>query len=159
MCTRTLCIPLRTPTAFLHWATWTYAKSTRVSTTLTGDVSTRRLEARCISANSFSAQRQGVPTRHSKMDLIDIGANLAHRTFSHNLDALLASARAVGVRRIVATGTSLPNSRAVIALARRFPGTVFATCGVHPHDAKSLNAALLSELERVAQSPEVVAVG
>eukprot|EP01137_Pigoraptor_chileana_P025409 Opistho-2@94880 len=94
-----------------------------------------------------------------KMDLIDIGANLAHRTFGKNIDNVVNSSRAAGVHRIVATGTGTVASKAVVALARRYPGTIFATCGVHPHEARLLNENAFAELSRLAASPEVVAVG
>ena len=66
----------------------------------------------------------------------------------------LAEARAAGVDRLVTVGTDLAHSRAALDIARRAEG-VWATAGVHPHDAvQGVDglAALLSE-------PEVVAVG
>ena len=41
------------------------------------------------------------------MTHIDIGANLTHESFSHDLPALLARARAASVDRIIVTGASL----------------------------------------------------
>ena len=52
----------------------------------------------------------------------------------HITDDDVEAARAAGVERLVSVGTDLESSRAAIALATRHDG-VWATAGVHPHDA------------------------
>jgi TatD DNase family protein len=52
-------------------------------------------------------------------------------------------------------GTDLDSSRAAIGIARFHAGTVFATAGLHPHDAKDG----LDGIEALLGEPEVVAVG
>jgi TatD DNase family protein len=47
----------------------------------------------------------------------------------------VADARAAGVERMVTVGCDLDDSRAAMAAAAAHPG-VFATAGVHPHEAK-----------------------
>src|SRR6185503_6476185 len=93
------------------------------------------------------------------LDLIDIGINLSHRQFGSDRDAVIERARATGVRRMLVTGTSVPSTRAAIELARGKPGVLFATAGIHPHDASSASAEALRELAALARSPEVRAVG
>jgi TatD DNase family protein len=93
------------------------------------------------------------------MDLIDIGINLSHRQFRSDRGAVLDRARAAGVHRMLVTGTSVPSSRAAIELARGQPGVLFATAGIHPHDASGASAEALRELAALARSPEVRAVG
>jgi TatD DNase family protein len=92
-------------------------------------------------------------------ELIDIGVNLVHRSFHDDRDAVLARAQAQGVAQLVVTGTSVAASREAVALSARHPGVLFATAGVHPHDAARCDAAALAELRALAQRPEVVAVG
>src|SRR5690606_12357772 len=46
-----------------------------------------------------------------------------------------------------------------LEVARERPGLLFATAGIHPHDAKSCDDAALDLLRRLAAAPEVVAVG
>jgi len=70
-------------------------------------------------------------------------------------DTQLGDARAAGVVRFIDVGTDAQRSRQTIAAAARHPGTVFATVGVHPHDATE-GTDSMSEL--LAQ-PGVVAVG
>jgi TatD DNase family protein len=53
---------------------------------------------------------------------------------------------------------SLLQTQAALALAARRPD-VWATVGVHPHDAASCDAALEAELARLAAAPRVVAIG
>ncbi|MGI9606713.1 MAG: TatD family hydrolase [Acidimicrobiales bacterium] len=69
-------------------------------------------------------------------------------------DLWVDAARAVGVTRMVTVGVTLDRSREAIEVARRHEG-VFATVGVHPHDATDGTEGLADLL---AES-EVVAVG
>jgi TatD DNase family protein len=59
------------------------------------------------------------------------------------------------VVRFIDVGTDAARNRQTIAAAERRPGTVFATVGVHPHDAKEGIDGLAEQLEH----PGVVAVG
>ena len=68
--------------------------------------------------------------------------------------AQVADARATGVMRMVTVGTTLEQSRQMIAVARAHDG-VWATAGIHPHDAKDG----IDGLEELLDEPEVVAVG
>jgi TatD DNase family protein len=92
------------------------------------------------------------------MELFDTHAHLHFPEFAADLEAVLARARAGGVRRMVTVGTDLETSRAAIALAER-DADLFASVGVHPHHAGEVGDADLADLERLARSPKVVAVG
>lgn len=93
------------------------------------------------------------------MDLVDIGVNLSHRQFGSDRDAVIRRARAAGVRRMVVTGTGVEASRAAVALAREHPGLLFATSGIHPHDASRATPPALAEIAELSRVPEVLAVG
>jgi TatD DNase family protein len=93
------------------------------------------------------------------MELIDIGANLAHDSFDADRDAVLARARAAGVVQMVVTGSSEQATRRAIELSRAHPGGLFATAGVHPHHAADLTSETLPALQALAREPEVRAVG
>jgi TatD DNase family protein len=92
------------------------------------------------------------------LDLFDTHAHLHFPDFAGDLDAVLSRARAAGVTRIVTIGTEVPTSNAAIAIADREPD-VWAAVGVHPHDAAAADDAVLAEIERLARSPRVIAVG
>jgi TatD DNase family protein len=69
-------------------------------------------------------------------------------------DALSAAADA-GVGRVICVGTDEPQSAQAIDVARAHTGTVWATVGLHPHDAKNGVDTILGLLG----APEVVGVG
>jgi len=92
-------------------------------------------------------------------NLVDIGINLSHRQFGSDRDLVIARAQAAGVRRMLVTGTGVASTRAAIELARAKPGVLFATAGIHPHDASTASPEALQELAGLARSPEVRAVG
>jgi len=93
------------------------------------------------------------------MQLIDIGANLGHESFGHDLPEVIERATQQGVRRIVVTGASRDGSVAALALARSHPGVLFATAGVHPHHAIDYDDATDERLRELASDPRVLAVG
>jgi len=93
------------------------------------------------------------------MDLVDIGVNLGHRSFTADRDAVITRAVAAGVRTLIATGTSVRGSQEARALARSKPGVIFSTAGVHPHDAARCDGATIDALRALAGQPEVVAIG
>ncbi len=93
------------------------------------------------------------------MELVDIGVNLGHRSFVADREAVIERALAAGVRAMICTGTSVRGSREALALAERRPGVLFATAGVHPHDAARCDAGTIDALRELAARPEVVAIG
>jgi len=72
----------------------------------------------------------------------------------HLDEQAVAEARAAGVGRLVTIGTDVVTSEEAIAVARRHEG-VWATAGLHPHDASQG----LAGIEALLGAPEVVAVG
>ncbi len=91
--------------------------------------------------------------------MIDIGVNLTHTEFSADLDAVMARAREAGVQCQVVTGCDADHSRQAIQLAQAYPGELYATAGIHPHEASGFDRHSLVTLEALAASPEVVALG
>jgi TatD DNase family protein len=92
-------------------------------------------------------------------ELIDIGLNLTHESFVHDRDAVLARAAAVGVTRMLVTGSDVPHSQAALQLANQYPQQIRAAAGVHPHHAKDFNAEQLPALRELAMDAHVLAVG
>ncbi|MFN9729059.1 MAG: TatD family hydrolase [Pseudomonadota bacterium] len=93
------------------------------------------------------------------MQLVDIGANLTHESFHPDRDAVLERARAAGVVQLVVTGASAQGSEDALSLARRHPGLLYATAGVHPHHAADYTADTDTLLRTLVREPEVRAVG
>lgn len=90
--------------------------------------------------------------------LIDSHCHLNDRQFQRDQRQVLERARQEGVSTIVCVGYDLPSSREVVALAKRH-SNLYVVVGVHPHDAKELDEAGIEALEKLAQSPRVVAIG
>jgi TatD DNase family protein len=93
------------------------------------------------------------------MQLIDIGANLAHDSFDSDRDAVMQRADNAGVVQMVVTGSSVEATRRAIELSRAHPGVLYATAGVHPHHAADLTPDARPELQALARDPAVVAAG
>ena len=92
------------------------------------------------------------------MELIDTHCHLTFEPLAGDVAGVIERSRAAGVTGWITVGTSLEDSRAAIELAGLYEG-MYATAGIHPHEAKSADAAALDELKRLARSEKVVAVG
>lgn len=73
-------------------------------------------------------------------------------------DTLVERAHEAGVTRIVTIGTGIDSSRVALDLADRHPG-VYASLGIHPHDAAQPEAERIGELRELLQHPKAVGVG
>ena len=74
------------------------------------------------------------------MELIDIGANLTHKSFEHDFQQVVDDARSAGLKHIILTGTDLETSEAAARFTAREPDFFSGTAGFHPHVAKSFDA-------------------
>ncbi len=92
--------------------------------------------------------------------LIDSHAHIQGKEYAGEAEAVIERARAAGVEKIVAVGGAgdMSSNSDAVALAQRFVN-VFATVGMHPHDAKDVGADDLETLRRLAAKPKVVAIG
>ncbi len=93
------------------------------------------------------------------MELVDIGINLAHDSYAGDRTEVIARATAAGVAQLIVTGATLASSAAALELARAHPGQLFATAGVHPHQAGELTAAEMPRLRSLLSEPGAVAAG
>lgn len=90
--------------------------------------------------------------------LIDSHAHLEMKEFDRDRAEVIGRARAAGVEAIVTVGTNLRLSRKALSLARQYEN-VYATVGVHPHDASKADDKVLEELKQLAEDAKVVAYG
>ncbi len=72
---------------------------------------------------------------------------------------VIERARAVGAQALVAIGETPDRADAARTIALRYPGFVFFTCGMHPHEASSWQADHDSLRIREALAAGAVAVG
>lgn len=73
-------------------------------------------------------------------------------------EELVRRAQAAGVTRIVAIGSGIDSCRETLAIAAGHEG-VFASLGIHPHQAGEPDADRLDDLERLFADERAVAVG
>lgn len=93
------------------------------------------------------------------LELIDIGANLAHDSFDDDRDEVIARSVAAGVTRMVITGSSFDSNADALALARRYPGVLHVTAGLHPHHASEYDERLAGQIREHSRNDACVAVG
>lgn len=94
----------------------------------------------------------------SSQPLIDIGANLTHQSFQRDLSDVITRAHAANVATLIVTGTDIEHAGKAVEMARQYPG-LYATAGVHPHDASGWNNEVACQLKALHETSEVVAVG
>jgi TatD DNase family protein len=90
---------------------------------------------------------------------IDSHAHLADPAFDGDRDAVLDRLQRAGGRAVVCIGDSLAAAGRAAALAARHAGYVFATAGVHPHDAAAFDPARDLDAIREHAARGAVAVG
>ena len=94
----------------------------------------------------------------SQPTLFDTHAHLHDPWIGGDLPDVMQRAATAGVERIVTIGCSLEDSRNALDVAERYDN-VWATAGVHPHDAKDWNEETADEFRRMSESERIVAIG
>jgi TatD DNase family protein len=97
----------------------------------------------------------------SAAPIIDIGVNLAHKSFQSSLPDIISRAYRSNVTRMIITGTTVQSSRVALNLTERYkePCQLFSTAGTHPHYAKDCAADWVASTRRLLEDPRCVAVG
>lgn len=92
--------------------------------------------------------------------LIDSHAHIQGKEYAGEVEAVIDRAREAGVEKIVAVGGAgdMSSNADAIALAESFPN-IYATVGMHPHDAKDVGENEVNRLRQLAAAPKVVAIG
>jgi TatD DNase family protein len=91
---------------------------------------------------------------------VDSHAHLEMEQFDADREQVIARARESGIESIVAigSGTGPGSLDCGIRLAEKY-SFIYATIGIHPHEAKLANDADFEEMERLAKQPKVIAWG
>jgi TatD DNase family protein len=94
------------------------------------------------------------------MELIDSHAHIDFPQFADDRDAMLERAQSAGVKTILAIGTGPGPEKmdAAIPYAEQYDW-IYATVGVHPHEAKLVTPEVLEKLAELAKHPKVIAWG
>lgn len=94
------------------------------------------------------------------MKLVDSHCHLDDSKFDEDRDQTIERARAAGVERLLAigTGSGPPDLEAAVRLADQYD-FIYATIGVHPHDAAKATEETFVRLRELAAHPKVLAIG
>jgi TatD DNase family protein len=91
------------------------------------------------------------------MEFIDTHCHIHEDSYAFDGDEALARARAAGVQKLIVVGTSTEDSAKTAAFAQNHEN-VWASIGLHPHDAK-LGQDAFDGLAKLVVSPKIVAIG
>jgi TatD DNase family protein len=90
------------------------------------------------------------------MMLVDTHCHIHESDFPLDRGETLAAARAAGVEKLICVGTDLKSSRDAVEFANEHDN-VFATLGVHPHEAKTTaSSELAKELDAILARTELI---
>ncbi len=91
---------------------------------------------------------------------VDSHAHLDGKQFDSDREQVIARARAAGVVTMVAIGNGdgPPHLDAGVQLAEQYP-FIYATVGIHPHEARLADELAYQQMERLALHPKVIAWG
>jgi len=99
-------------------------------------------------------------TNEQRLVLVDSHAHLDGEQFQADREQVIARAREAGVETMVAMGNGdgPGNLDCGIKLAELYE-FIYATVGIHPHEARLASEAAFGELEQLAKRPKVIAWG
>ena len=91
---------------------------------------------------------------------VDSHAHLDGKQFDSDREQVIARAREAGVATMVAIGNGdgPPELDAGVQLAEKYP-FLYATIGIHPHEARLASDHAYAEMEKLAKHPKVIAWG
>ena len=94
------------------------------------------------------------------MDLVDSHAHVDVSDFDADRDAMLARAQSAGIGMMLAIGNGpeVEKLGAAVPYAEQHDW-IFASAGIHPHEARHATDAHYEELDRLARHPRVIAWG
>ncbi|MGH9691470.1 MAG: TatD family hydrolase [Candidatus Acidiferrales bacterium] len=98
--------------------------------------------------------------RTAPVEIIDSHAHLEFPQFDEDREAMLERARATGVTTLLAIGSGTGPERldAAIPFAERYEW-VYATVGIHPHDANAATEEHFEKLAELGRHPRVIGWG
>jgi len=88
---------------------------------------------------------------------VDVHAHLDDEAFDTDRQEIIKKIEEAGII-VVNAGSDMASSRFSVKLAEEFD-FIYACVGIHPHEAKKVEKDYLTELEELAKSPKVIAIG
>ena len=91
------------------------------------------------------------------MNLIDTHAHIHDKAFDEDRDAIVERMHAAGIETAVTVGCDMTDSSRALETAMRYG--IFASVGIHPHEAKDAPEDLAAAFEPFLASDRVLAIG
>lgn len=92
-------------------------------------------------------------------ELIDTHCHLTSGQLAERTDAVIASAVAAGVTRMINVACAPSDWTPSLELVRRYEGRLWMTAGIHPHEAAAATDADFEKLAELWRAPGVVGCG
>lgn len=92
------------------------------------------------------------------MGFVDTHCHLHFPDYQADLESVIENARSSGVRYLINVGTDFESSKACIALSEKYD-FIYATAGIHPHDAKDATPENMCQIAGLLKHPRIVAIG
>ena len=92
------------------------------------------------------------------MKLFDSHCHLDDKTYASDLDSVIERAHSAGVAHLMTIGVNGKTSARAVELAQSHPD-IYASVGVHPHDAGNCRESVIDDLINLAENPKVRAWG
>ena len=89
---------------------------------------------------------------------VDTHVHLHFSEYEADRDEVIRRAEAAGVGFFINVGTNLESSRQALTVAESRKN-IFATAGIHPHDAKDSDEKAVKEMEELFKNPKMAAIG
>ena len=99
-----------------------------------------------------------LPRLHGSAELVDTHCHLDMEAYGNDLPTVIETAAQHGVTRIITIGIDVASSEAAVRLADQYPN-VYATVGIHPHDAMQANPKAFERLRQLSSHVKVVGYG
>ena len=91
------------------------------------------------------------------LELLDTHAHLHDKAFDEDRDATIDRMRAAGVATAITVGCDLSDTQRAFAVAGQYD--LFASAGIHPHEAKDAPDDIAAAFEPFLRNPRIVAIG
>lgn len=90
--------------------------------------------------------------------LIDTHCHLEMAQFDGDREEVIRRAKEAGFEALISVGSSLEGTLGALKLAEQYD-FIYASVGIHPHDAKDFSQQIYEDLKRMTENEKVVAVG
>jgi TatD DNase family protein len=90
--------------------------------------------------------------------ICDSHCHLQDRRFNKEIGKVVHNAKESGVKKILVPGWDLRSSEEAVVISEKFDN-VYASCGVHPHDAKFYNDDVEKAIIKLLGNKNVVSIG